>query len=211
MPRIQPSDDQLRAQIEAATAEHYSAKSIEDRIASSLLDEGRFEDSLGAEELAIILRNVVYFLFAEHKIGGRNVGLVHNIPTMDVKIENSQAQIHFIVHIHKPIVAFIKFGYTLVNDPVGVARGLRVKRGSLSIEEHTRRFDLKAKAALAAINVESIARQELAKPSAVIVASLPPQLLKLGAKGLLTDVELALRDRYLDVCLEGEFARTTSG
>jgi hypothetical protein len=90
---------------------------------------------------------------------------------------------------------------------VAVYPNLRVKRGSLIIAEHTRRFDIKAKAALAAINVKNLALKELADPAAVIVATLPSQLERLGLRGKLKTVELTLKDHDLEVCLEGEFCR----
>jgi hypothetical protein len=205
MPRTQPTDDQLRSQIEAVQAEHYSTTIIEDKIAQALMMHGRFKDKIDGDELATIMRNIVYSIFAGHKIGGRQIDLLHNVPTMKVQINNSQAAIGFIVHIHKPIVAFIKFQYTLINDPVSLYPKLRVKQGSLTISEHTRRFDIKAKAALATINVRSLALKELADPATVINDTLPAQLERFGARGNLKTVELALKDHHLEVYLEGEF------
>lgn len=207
MPRTRSTDEQLRGQIEAARAKHFSTTQIEDKIARTLLMHGFFKDKIDGDELATIMRNVVYTIFAEHKVGGREVSLLHNVPTVKVHINNSQAAISFIVHIHKPIVAFIKFQYILVNDPVSVYPNLRVKRGSLTIYEHTRRFDIKAKAALAAINVKNLALKELADPAAVIIDTLPKQLERFGARGILKIVELTLKDHHLEVCLEGEFYR----
>ncbi len=206
-PRIKPTDEQLRAQIEAATAEQFPAHIIEDRIADSLLLHGRFQGRITAEELAVILRNMIYTRFAQHKLGGREVGLVHNVAKMKVNINESRADVKFIVHIHKPIVAFLNFKYTLVNDPVSLSKNLRLKRGSLTITEHTRRFDIKAKAALATINTNEIALKELADPAGVISATLPPQLERRGAEGHITKVELALKDHHLEVFVEGEFWR----
>ena len=210
MPRIEPTDEQLRSQIEAAAAEHFSSEQIEDKIAASLLAHGRFQSKINAKELAIIMRNMVYSMFAQHKVGGRDVGLVHNIPSMKLSINNHQADIKFIVHIHKPIVAFLKFQYALVNDPVSVNRNLRLKRGSLVIAEHTRRFDFKAKAALTAINLEDLARKELANLAAIIVATLPAQLERRGAQGKFTMVELAFKDHHLELFLEGEFEKLST-
>lgn len=207
MPRTQPTDEQLRSQIEAARAEHFSTTQIEYRIAQALVMQGHFSDQIHADDLATIMRNVVYTIFADYKVGGHEVGLLHNVPTFKVHINNSQADLGCIVHIHKPIVAFLKFRYTLVNDPVSVNPNLRVKRGTLFISEHTRRFDIKAKAALAAINVKNLALKELANPAAVIIATLPTQLKRFGVRGNLKTVELNLKDHYLEVCLEGEFSQ----
>jgi len=207
MSPTQPSDDQLRRQIEVAAAEHFPVDKIEDRIATSLLATGTFQDDLTATELAIILRNMVYTMFGQHKVGGRDLHLIHNIPSMRVRIYNGQAKVKFIVHIHKPIVAFIKFQYTLINDPVSIRSNLRVKQGSLVVKQDIRRYDLKAKAALAAIDIESMAKKELNDPAAVITATLPSQLRKRGAEGRFTDLRLALVDCHLRVYLEGEFER----
>ena len=205
MPRIKPTDEQLRSQIKAVAAEKYSTEPIEDKIANSLLTDGQFLGRLDARELALIMRNVVFHVFDQHKIGGRGLGLIHNVPSMKVAIKEKQAQIGFVVHIHKPIVAFLEFKYHLINDPVSIAPAVRLKTGSLSITEHTRRFDLKAKAALAAINIEDLAHKELADPMSVICSTLPPQLKKRGATGIITCADLALTDRHLEVCLKGEF------
>jgi hypothetical protein len=205
MPRIRPSKEQLRAQIAAAQSQYYSADSIESRIAASLLKEGRFDESISSEDLGVVLRNVVFTMFAQYTIAGLDVGLVHNVPVMKVTINNSEADVQFIVHIHKPIVAFLKFRYKLINDPVSVAKQLRVKRGSLTTSEHTRRFDFKAKAALAATNLSNIARKELNNVNGVIYSTLLPRLELHGIAGSLTCLEMAMQDRDLLVCLEGEF------
>lgn len=207
MPPTQPIDEQLRRQIEAAAAEHFPVDKIEDRIAISLLANGRFQDELTATELAIILRNMVYNMFAQHKVGGRDLHLIHNIPSMRVRINKGQAKVKFIVHIHKPVVAFIKFRYTLINDPVSIRSNLRVKQGSLVINQDTRRFDLKAKAALTAIDIENMAKKELSDPAGVISATLPTQLKKRGVVGKFTEIRLSLIDCRLQVYLEGEFDR----
>jgi hypothetical protein len=205
MPRIKPTDEQLRNQIEAAAAENYSTKQIDDMIADSLLADGQFQGRLNARELALIMRNVVHTVFDQHKIGGRNVSLIHNVPSMKVAINESQAQICFVVHLHRPIVAFLQFRYDLINDPVSITPTVRFKAGSLSITEHTRRFDLKAKAALAAINIEELARKELANPTSVICSTLPSQLRQRGATGVITCVDLTLADQHLEISLKGVF------
>ncbi len=205
MPRIKPTDEQLRAQIEAVSAEQFPSDQIEQKIAVELADSGRFDSRINSDELAVILRSLVYAMFRNHTLAGQGINLIHNVATMRVRINNSQADIRFIVHIHKPITAFLKFKYTLVNDPVSVSPKLTLKRNSLVIEEHTRRFDIKAKAALAAINVENIARRELVDPTRIIRATLPDRLVKHGLSGQFTCVEMALADHHLELCLEGNF------
>lgn len=205
MPRIRSTDQQLRNQIRSAAADKYSTGQLEDKIAESLLSEGEFLGRLTARELALIMRNLVYTVFDQHKIGGRNIGLIHNVPSMKVAISDGQAKIYFVVHIHRPIVAFLEFNYALINDPVSISPTLRLKAGSLNINEHTRRFDLKAKAALAAIDIEGLARKELANPTSVICSTLPPQLKQRGATGIITCADLTLVDQHLEVCIKGAF------
>jgi hypothetical protein len=182
-----------------------SPETIEQRIAASLRDFGRFHEPIKAEELATILESVVSTLFSEQKVAGVNVGITHSITGMEVYIENAEAAICFLVRIHKPIVAAIKFSYSLINDPVSIRSRLVVKKGTLQIEERIRRFDLKARTALAAINVDHLARQELSDLSGIIVRTLPPQLRNHGVEGTLSDIRLILTDTNLEVCLEGDF------
>ena len=209
MANIQPTDEQLRAQIEAASARHYPARPIEDRIATSLLENGRFHGYLNAQELAFILRNLVYAIFSQQHFGGRDVKLVHNVPSMKIAIQNHRADVSFLVHIHKPIIAFLSFSYSLLNDPVSAGRNLRMKHGSLKIRQDTRRFDLKAKAALAAIDIDGLAKRELADPGAIILSTLPQQLYKQGVRGEVKSIDLFLHDQSLEIGLEGEFESVT--
>jgi hypothetical protein len=209
MPRIKPTDEQLRAQIEAVSAQQYPSDQIEQRIAAELVKNGRFDSRINSEELAVILRNLVYSMFSNHTLAGQGINVIHNIATMRVGINRSQADIRFIVHIHKPITAFLNFKYALVNDPVSISPRLTLKRNSLVIEEHTKRFDIKAKAALAAINIESIARKELVDPSQIIRATLPERLARHGLGGQFTCIEMTLADHHLDLCLEGNFQPIT--
>ncbi len=180
-------------------------ETIEKRIAASLRDFGRFQESIKADELATIIKGVVSALFAEQKIGGVKVPVTSTISAMDVYISNQEAQVCFLVRIHKPIVAAIKFSYSLINDPVSIRNKLVVKKGTLSIEEKTRRFDLKAKAALTAINVDYLARQELSDLGRIILKTLPPQLKTHGVEGILHSIGLVLTESALEVSLEGDF------
>lgn len=205
MPRIQPTDEELRAQIEAAAAEEYPVDQIEERIANDLRYHGRFSAAINSDELVIVLRNLVYQVFAEQRVAGMDVSLVHNVPRMVVKIKNGRANVAFIVHIHKPIVAFIKFRYVLENDPRSGGQRLRLNHDSLEIEQNTRRFDLKAKAALTAINIEHLARKEMSDLNHIICRTLPPQLERRGIFGTLSTVHLNLVDDRLQILLEGEF------
>lgn len=203
MPQIRPTDDELRTQIEAVTNE--TTKPIEERIASALRVQSYFHDAISSTDLAAILRSVVYTMFARQRVAGLDVGLVHNIPNMGVHIRRKEALVNFLVHIHKPIIAFLKFEYVLENDPNSSGRRIRLKQRSLKVVEHTRRFDFKAKAALAAINVEGIARSELDDPGAIIMKTLPQQLARHGLAGALTNIQLQLEDQSLWVKMKGNF------
>lgn len=202
----QSIDEHLRAQIESSAADHYSARDIEERIAAALVADGRFHNRINGADLAVILRNVVYYMFAHQKFAGVDVGIVHNIIQMDVTLADDEARVVFEVHIHSPIVAFLEFRYVLENDPDQFGSALRLQPGTLHIEQRTRRFDIKAKTALAAMNVQRIALQELSNTRDIIRKTLPPQLRKQHIDGALTHIELELMDDALCVLLEGEFA-----
>jgi len=205
MPRIQPTDEQLRAQIEAVAEQRFPSDQIENRIAIALASEGRFESNLNSDELGTVLRRLVYTMFGKHTLAGQGINLVHNIATMRVAIDDSEANVGFIVHIHKPITAFLNFKYVLKNAPPPTQRKLQLKPGTLVVKEHTRRFDIKAKAALAAINIENIARQELSDPARIIQSTLPGQLEQRGLSGQFTCIDMTLNDGHLELCLEGQF------
>jgi hypothetical protein len=203
MPQLRPTDDELRTQIEAVTGD--ATEPIEERIATALRAQSYFHDAISPKDLAVILRGVVYTMFARQRVAGMDVGLVHNVPNMQVRIRRKQAHVNFLVHIHKPITAFLKFEYILQNDPNSNGRKIRLKDRSLKVAEHTRRFDIKAKAALAAINVRMIAHGELADPGAIILKTLPPQLERHGVAGALTSIQLQLEDKAMRVMLRGNF------
>jgi len=93
----------------------------------------------------------------------------------------------------------------LINDPVSISQKLRLKPGTLMVSEHTRRLDLKAKAALATINVTRIALQELSDLAAIIESTLPAQLKQHGVTGKFSNVELSFQDHCLDISVEGDF------
>jgi hypothetical protein len=81
-----------------------------------------------------------------------------------------------------------------------------MKRGSFIYRERTRRFDLKAKAALAALNIKQLARKELRDLGQVITKTLPVQMEQYGASGDLSHVELHLDGEKLNIWLQGDFS-----
>lgn len=200
-------DELLRSQIEEAAERCYSSEAIETRIVDALCQSGEFSSQIDAGELAVILRNVVYTMFKEYRIAGLDVRPLHNIPWMNVTIQEGEARVSYVVHIHKPIIAFLSFQYSIINDGIGGYRKLKIKPQSFIYKEKTRRFDLKAKAGLAAVNIKHLALKELQDLSRVIVKTLPTQLLQHGVLGNLRDIELQLQGEALHICLRGEFSR----
>ena len=203
---LRPTDEQeLQTQIEASTEGLFSTTDIEERIARALLTEGEFHENISPTDLEVILRNIVYVMFAHQKVAGRDIDILHNIPIINVEIEDGQANVDFVVHIHKPIIVFLEFKYVLINQE-GLGTGsLCLKDGSLRINERTRRFDVKAKAALTAMNVPKIAQQEMSDLKSVIKRTLPNQLRKKGVTGEISDIRLSLNEHSLRVRLTGDF------
>ena len=198
-------DRELQAQIEEAAARAYSTDDIEERIARALVTRGEFCEDISSADLEVILRNIVYVMFARQKVAGREIGILHNVPIMQVEINNEEAHVEFVVHIHKPIIVFIEFKYTLVNHEDEDNKCLCLKEDSLRVKEKTRRFDVKAKAALTAMNVPKIARQEMSDLTNVICRTLPDQLRHKGITGQLETIKLSLNDHSLCVSLTGDF------
>lgn len=204
---VHPTEDrQLKSQIEETTSRIYSTEHIEERIAQALLQDGVFHENVDATDLEVILRNIVFTMFAEQKVAGREIDILHNVPVMKVTINEEEADVVFVVHIHKPIVVFIEFYYRLVNHPVEEEKNLCLHEDSLRIKEKTRRFDVKAKAALAAMNIPRIARQEMSDMTEVIRRTLPAQLAKRGVVGQLDTIKLSLNSHTLCVYLQGDFS-----
>ena len=203
---VHPSEDrELQAQIEDTTASVYSTEDIEERIAQALLTQGEFYENIAAGDLEVILRNIVYVMFSRQKVAGREIDILHNVPIMHVEIVNEEAHVDFIVHIHKPVIVFIEFEYTLINHPDEDVKRLCLKEKSLRIKEKTRRFDVKAKAGLTAMNIPKIARQEMSDMTEVIRRTLPAQLKHNGVTGELDNIRLSLNEHSLCIFLQGEF------
>ena len=205
---VHPSEDrELQAQIEDTTATVYSTEDIEGRIAQAMLAKGEFYENIEASDLEVILRNIVYVMFARQTVAGRDIDILHNVPILNVEIIDEEAHVDFIVHIHKPIIVFIEFEYTLINHPDDEEKRLCLKEKSLRIKEKTRRFDVKAKAGLTAMNVPKIARQEMSDMTEVIRRTLPAQLKHNGVTGELDNIRLSLNEQTLCIFLQGEFER----
>lgn len=193
------SNQVIRQQIVQSVAA--PATNIENQIASSLIHYGEYCGQISSHDLGVILKKVLYTLVAEQKVAGFEVPLVHNVSQMDIKIADCEALIRSEVHVHAPVTAFIRFKYTLENVP-GAPR-LRLKKNSLQVEEITKPFDFAAKVALRVMDVERIARHELSDPAAVILRTLPEQLLHYGYDGLVSVIDLQfLKDNSLSVFMK---------
>ena len=121
----------LRQQIEQIAA---PTLSIEKRIADSLNAEGEFSADIDSAELGLILRKVIFVLVAEQKVASFEVPVVHNISAMTAQIDGTEARIACEVHVHQPIVAFIRFKYTLENDPPSCGTRLRLKNNKVEVQ-----------------------------------------------------------------------------
>ncbi len=197
---------QLRLQIETTTGQLFSTDDIESRIAKALVQHGEFHEDITAAELEVIMHNIVYVMFAQQTVAGVGVGILHNVVSLDIAFRDHQAFVEFVVHIHKPIVVFLEFKYTLINDENSKLPCITLKKGSLQVKEKTRRFDIKAKAALTAMNVPRIAQKEMSDLTEVIKRTLPAQLNQKNVTGEINNIELTLNRDSLRVRLEGEFA-----
>ncbi len=182
----------LRQQISEPIAE--PALLLEKRVARALADSGEFLGVFTAEELAVVMRKVLYTLVAEQKVAGVDVPLTHNVTRMEVSIVGHEATVSCELHIHAPIQAFIIFDYVLENDGQANNGRLLLKGNQLNIKEITRPFDVAARTALKVMNVRRIALKELSNVNLLIMRTLPPQLRAHGFEGALATVALELQD-----------------
>ena len=201
----QLDDQQLRLQIETTAEQLFSTDDIESRIATALVEHGEFHEDITAAELEVILHNIVYVMFAQQTFAGVGVGILHNVVSLNVTFKDQEAFVEFVVHIHKPIIVFLEFKYTLINDEGSKLPCITLKKGSLQVIEKIRRFDIKAKAALTAMNVPRIAQNEMSDLTEVIKRTLPAQLNQKNVTGEINNIELTLNKDNLRVRLIGEF------
>lgn len=201
MSATQPDIPLLRAQIEANLDERYPVGGVDDRIIRGL-HKGEYHERINADDFGIVLRHIVHTIFSQKRVAGFDVGIIHNVAKMNVTIANNEIDIAFVVHVHKPIVAFLNFAYVLVNDPKKESH-IALKKGTLKVENKTRRFDIKAKTALTAMQTTRLAQSELSDLSVVIETTWPLHLRTLGHDGELTAVRLHIENDVLCVFLQG--------
>lgn len=184
-------NDIVRQQIEKSISD--PTIPIEQKIAASLQELGEFQGRLTSDDLAVIMKNILYKLVEQQRIVGIEVPITHNVSEMRVKIARQEAHIVCEMHVHHPIIAFIRFTYTLQNDGKNPKR-LRLKNNALDVKEVTRPFDIGAKTALKILGVRGLALRELNDLNDVIRRTLPEQLEKQGFKGKLDGIMLEFLD-----------------
>lgn len=193
---------QLRQQISTSLSEPIAA--FEQRIADALNDDGEFSANIDSAELGLILRKVVYNLVSEQRLANVEVPTLHNISLMDARIDHGEASITCEIHIHQPIIAFIRLKYSLENDPRSRGTRLRLKNNRVEVHESTRPLDMAAKVALKVMRVESVVRHELSDPNGLIQRMLPDALAQQGFTGVVQAVELEFNgDSSLRVYIAG--------
>ncbi|MFN8448118.1 MAG: hypothetical protein U0521_05905 [Anaerolineae bacterium] len=196
---------QLRQQINESLSEPILG--IEHRIADSLAAEGEFHSEIDDDELGLILRKVIYRIVDEQKVANVSVPILHNITQMDARIHASGALVECEVHVHEPIIAFIRLKYALENDPASCGTRLRLKDDRLEVREITRPLDVGAKLALKMLRIENIVRHELSDPNGLIKRMLYQPLEQYGYTGVVHDVELEFNGtNSLRVYITGEKA-----
>ncbi len=195
--------EQLRQQINRSLTQPILG--IEKRIADALDADGEFNSEVDSEELGLILRKIVYRIVDEQKVANLSVPIVHNITQMDSRIVGGEAQVACEVHVHEPIIAFIRLKYTLENDPRASGTRLRLKNNHVDVREITRPFDVGAKLALKMLRLERVILHELSDPNALIKRMLPEPLVQQGYMGAVSDVELSFNgSNTLHVYITGE-------
>jgi hypothetical protein len=196
---------QLRQQINDSLTEPILG--IEHRIADSLCAEGEFHSEIDSTELSLILRKIIYRIVDEQRVASISVPILHNITQMDARIVGDGALVACEVHVHEPIIAFIRLKYALENDPRSCGTRLRLKANHLEVREITRPFDIGAKLALKMLRLEHIVRHELSDPNGLIKRMLPQPLEQYGYTGAVHEVELEFNGaNTLRVLITGEKA-----
>jgi hypothetical protein len=148
---------------------------------------------------------VIYRIVDEQKVAHVSVPTLHNITQMDARIKGNGAQVECEVHVHEPIIAFIRMKYELENDPRSCGTRLRLKGDRLEVREITRPLDIGAKLALKMLRIEHIVRQELSDPNGLIKRMLYQPLEQYGYSGAVHDVELEFNGAdVLRVYISGE-------
>ncbi len=177
----------LRQQI--AESFRQASEQIDRQVAQALSNPGQFGYAFTSEELAVVFANIFFTLIDTHKFAGLTVPLIHNVAQMDVQIKYPCIAVQSLLHIHSPIKAFINVDYELGNHPY-LSGALTFDQQSLKVKERTGRLDLIAKAALSAIDVEGVVRDELKDPAQVIRKTLPHRLKSYGFDGTIGRVRL---------------------
>ncbi len=191
-------DQVLRKQISEAFRR--SSEDIDREVAQALATSGEFRHSFNSQQLAVVFANILHTLVDLQKFAGVSVPLIHNVASIEVETRYPRISASAVLHIHSPIKAFIIIDYALINDPHNIGN-LTLARRSLCVEEKTSRFDLVAKAALNAINIEGLVERELKDVSHIIRQTLPHRLSSYGFSGQIGKVQLEFTPDNLLNCV----------
>ncbi len=181
------TDNILRQQISEAFRR--SSEQIDREVAEALTQNHQFVHSFSSQELAVVFANIFHTLIDLQKFAGVTVPLIHNVASIGVEVRYPRITTSTLLHIHSPIRAFIEVGYSLSND-FERPGNLALIRRSLLVQEKTARFDLLARSALAAINIEGLVERELRDVAKVIRLTLPHRLRLYGFAGTIDNVQL---------------------
>ncbi len=181
------TDSILRQQISEAFRK--SSQQIDREVAEALTRNHHYVYSFDSQQLAVVFANIFHTLIDLQKFAGLTVPLTHNVASIGVEVRYPRITTSTLLHIHSPIRAFIEIGYSLSND-FERPGNLALIRRSLSVQEKTARFDLLARSALAAINIEGLIERELRDPAEVIRLTLPHRLRLYGFAGTIQKVHL---------------------
>ncbi len=177
----------LRKQI--AETFRKASEDLDRQVAQAFAQQGEFQYHFTDEELSVVFANIFHTLVELHRFAGMTVPLTHNVTAMEVEVRPPRLSVRSILHIHSPIRAFIAADYDLMNHPA-IPGILVLRKGSLKVQEKTARFDLVARAALRAIDVEGLIASELQDPAEVIRRTLPHRLRSYGFAGQISTVRL---------------------
>ncbi len=200
MPRA--TEEFLRRQISESFVR--STERIDREVATALATGREYHRHFSSDEMRYVLANITHTLIDLQRFAGLTVPLTHNVAEIEVRISYPRLSASSLLHIHNPIRAFITLDYDLVNDPA-LPGALLLDRNSLRVSEKTGRLDLMAKAALKAIDIESMIHDELKDPAAVIRKTLPRRLGTYGFHGVIALVHLEItEDDRLHAVLLGQ-------
>lgn len=137
----------------------------------SIKKTGRFEKGLSANEVSGLIKGIVGELVTS------NPQVKGNIPFMDVKIINGQADIKGTIRIDSPLGATVGVEIKLKNNK---RKNNSISLGGLEIDPKADSFI--GKMALKALDIEGKAREALSNPNQALSAYLKEEMRAQGVK-----------------------------